>query len=386
VSAGNVDLEPQSRKVDTPDFARLEQKLRAFVLENRTKSKLMPAKTYISNLLSDITTLCQLNQEKSANQHAQATMELEMDLPAYQQLLSVRERVLRQVEKVAETTVSSIQIHVTAKLNTAVEHVGDAIHIIEYPGILLIWQYAQDIADSMVQKMLKDVRQEEDHARKDTAVCLERVHSMASEHMGTHPVTANVEKMCVKNKDRCVNISVEVTDFFDLVLDEKLSNCAFSFGAVTLVGSRMLGFKDAVSSIWNVSSIMGVQNMRRWVVPVVGIAGVGFLVYVVGDMRNAVERKLVKKFKLAVRESNYINGQSQRIGRESRKLLRLEGWEIQNRFQKAIEQKEQKRSETEQLAVESKERADFFASILANSGLLLEKVEMISTGAIKEIA
>jgi hypothetical protein len=35
---------------------------------------------------------------------------------------------------------------------------------------------------------------------------------------------------------------------------------------------------------------------------------------------------------LAVRESGYINDQSQRIGREPRKALRFEGWEIQNRF------------------------------------------------------
>ncbi|OBZ83720.1 Transmembrane GTPase fzo1, partial [Choanephora cucurbitarum] len=54
VSAGNVDLEPGSRKLDAPDFARLEQRLRAFVLENRTKSKLMPAKNYLVNLLMDI--------------------------------------------------------------------------------------------------------------------------------------------------------------------------------------------------------------------------------------------------------------------------------------------------------------------------------------------
>lgn len=379
VSAGNVDLEPGSRKLDAPDFARLEQRLRAFVLENRTKSKLMPAKNYLANLLMDINILSEANTKKSSDEYAQATMELEKDLPAYQNLLCVRDKVLDQVEKAAEIAVSAIQIHAQNKLNYAVEHVGNAINSIEYPGILLIWQYAQDIADSMVQKLLKDVRQEEAHARQNTAVCLEEIHSMGSKNLGTYPMTADVQKMCKKNRERRVEITVEATDFFDLVLDDKLSGVVLSSGAAAMVGGRMLGFKDAVSSIWSVSNIMSGPNVRRWVVPVIGLAGVGFVLYVVSDMRNAVERKLVKKFKNAVRETGYIDGQSHRIARESRKVLRVEGWEIQNRIQKAIEQKEQHRTDTEAIALSSKETAEYFAAILEKSGLLLEKVEMVQT-------
>lgn len=379
VSAGNVDLEPGSRKLDAPDFARLEQRLRAFVLENRTKSKLMPAKNYLVNLLTDITILAETNSKKSSDEYAQATMELEKDLPAYQHLLNVRDRVLDQVEKVAEKAVLSVQAHAQNKLNQAVENVGNAINTIEYPGILLIWQYAQDIADSMVQKLQKDVRQEETHARQETAVCLERLHSMGTEHLGTYPLAADAQKVCAKNRDHRVNITVEATDFFDLVLDDKLSGLALSTGAAAMVGGRMLGFKDAVTSMCSVSNIMSGPNVRRWVIPVVGVASIGFLVYVVSDMRNAVERKLVKKFKTEARESEYVERHSIRVARESRKVLRVEGWEIQNRIQKAIEQKEQKRSDTEAVALTSKETAEYFAAVLDKSGLLLEKVEMVQT-------
>lgn len=379
VSAGNVDLQPGSRKLDAPDFARLEQRLRAFVLENRTKSKLMPAKNYLVNLLTDIHVLSEANLKKATEDHAQATMELERDLPAYQQLLRVRDRVLDQVEKTAEVAVSAIQMHAQNRLNQAVEHVGHAINNIEYPGVLLIWQYAQDIADSMVQKLLKDVHQEESHARQETAVCLERLHSMGTENLGIYPLTADVSKMCLKNRDRRVDITVEPTDFFDLVLDEKLSGTALSMGAAAMVGGRMLGFRDAVSSIWSVSSMMGSTNLRRWVVPVVGVASVGFLVYVVSDMRYAVERKLIKKFKQAVRDTNYVDGQSQRIARESRKVLRVEGWEIQHRIQKAIEEKEKKRNDTEEAVALSKETVEYFGSVLEKSGFLLEKIELVPT-------
>ncbi|KAG1641472.1 hypothetical protein G6F44_005791 [Rhizopus delemar] len=377
VSAGNVDLEPGSRKLDAPDFARLEQRLRAFVLENRTKSKLLPAKNYLVNLLLDINVLSLANKTKSTEDHARATQELEQDLPAYEHLLRIRDRMLRQVEKVAENTVSSIQRHANNKLNQAVENIGSAIHTIEYPGILLVWQYAQDIADSMCQKLLKDIKQEESHARREASDCLERIHEMGTEHLGQYPIMADVNKLCVKPKG--LTITVEATDFFDLVLDDKLSGAALSLGAATMVGGRMLGFKDAVSSLWSVSNIIESPNVRRWVVPVVGIASVGFLVYVVSDMRHAVERKLVKKFKNAARETGYIEIQSHRIARESRKILRVEGWEIQNRIQKAIEDKEYKRDETQAFAESSRETAEFFASILEKSELLLEKVKMVVT-------
>ena len=377
VSAGNVDLEPGSRKLDAPDFARLEERLRAFVLENRTKSKLLPAKNYLVNLLLDINVLSEANKQKSSEEYQKASEDLKRDLPAYEHLLQVRDRMLQQVEKVAETTVSSIGRHASNKLNQAVENVGNAIHSIEYPGILLVWQYAQDIADSMCQKLLKDIKQEESYARRETSVCLERIHDMGVEHLGQYPLVADVNKLCVKPKE--ITITVEATDFFDLVLDDKLSGAALSLGAATMVGGRMLGFKDAVSSIWSVSSLIDSPNVRRWVLPVVGVASVGFMVYVVSDMRHAVERKLVKKFKNAARETGYIEAHSNRIARESRKILRVEGWEIQNRIQRAIDDKEQKRSETEAFAESSRETAEFFASVLEKSGLLLEKVKMVVT-------
>ncbi|KAG0166231.1 mitofusin [Apophysomyces sp. BC1034] len=377
VSAGNVDLEPGSRKLDAPEFARLEQRLRAFVLENRAKSKLSPAKNYLVNLLTDINLLSKTNKTKAAQEHNEALQELERDLPAYENLLRVRDRLLNQVEKVAESSVMTIQRQTVNKLTAAMENVGSAIGNIEYPGILLVWQYAQDVADSMSRKLLKDVRQMENQARQDTSKCICKIHDMGTENLGNYPTAADVEKMFLKNHERRVIIHVEPTDLVDLVLDEKLSGAALSFGAAAMVGGRMLGIKDAMSSICSMSGALGAQNIRRLIVPVVSIATVGFLVYVVSDMRYAVERKLLKKFQAAARDTAYIEGQSNRISREARKLLRVEGWEIQNRLQKAIENKEIKRTELESLAHTSRETIEYFSCILDKSMILLDKVEAV---------
>ncbi|KAI9491482.1 hypothetical protein BDB00DRAFT_959493 [Zychaea mexicana] len=389
VSAGDVDLQPGgSSKLDAPEFARLEQRLRAFVLENRTKSKLSPAKHYLVNLLGDVNALAEANKTLAQEEHEQAQFELEKDLPAYQGLLKVRDRLLHHVERVAEMTVLGIQKHTRDALNTAVEGISSTADSIEYPGVFLVWQYAQDIADSLSQALLKQVRQAEDEARESTSQCIDRVHDMGTEHLGNYPRAANVDKMCLKRRDRRVQIAVEATDFFDfsLALDDKMSGCALSLGAVAMVGGRLMGIKDALSNFWSVSNAVGHRNMRQIAVPVVGIASVGMLVYVISDMRYAVKRKLIRKFTEAVREQAYVEGQSSRIGREARKVMRVEGWEIQNRLVRAIESKEKKRGEMEAKAALSQETIVYFDGVFNKSVLLLDKVHTIQVNQHKAVS
>ncbi|KAI8329474.1 hypothetical protein BC941DRAFT_518734 [Chlamydoabsidia padenii] len=377
VSAGNVDLEPGSRKLDAPDFARLEERLRAFVLGNRTKSKLLPAKNYLVNLLLDIGVLSEANQADAATKHQQASEMLEHDMPAYEQLLRARDRMLNQVERLAEETVTSIQRHTVERLALAADQVQQAIQPLEYPGLFLIWQYAQDLCESMAQSLVREIRIAEQETKQDTEQCLVKLHGMAQQELDNFPRVANVDGMFVRPRDRRLMIQVEATDFFDFVLDEKLSGCALSMGAVAMVGGRVMGFKDAVSSLWNVSSIVGSNNMRRLALPMVGVVSAGLLVYMVADMRNAVERKLVRKFKQAIQDTGYIQAQSHRLGRDARKVLRVEGWEIQSRLQKAIEAKEQRRNELENVIQTSQESMVYFTALLEKSTLLLDKVEAV---------
>ncbi|KAI7852299.1 hypothetical protein BDC45DRAFT_513966 [Circinella umbellata] len=380
VSAGTVDLEPGSRKLDAPEFARLEQRLRSFVLENRSKSKLLPAKHYMVNLLKDINVLSEANRDAAADECAKATHELEQDLSEYENLLNLRNRLLSRIEKVAENSASRIQKQSMVRLSTAVSEIGKkTVENIEYPGILLIWQYAQDLADSMSRQLLKDVRQVESQARIEASETLNDLHSMGTEHLGSYDCVANVQKMCHKGRDRTVQISVDATDFFDLVVDDKVTGCALSLGAAVALGGRMMGVKDVVSNLWSMSSLFGTQNMRRLVIPILSVASAGFLLYVVSDMRSAVNRKLVKKFRAAVREAAYVDAQGRRMARESRKVFRVEGWEIQARLQKSVESKERKREEMTAIVHMSKESLAYFTTVLEKSGVLLDKVSCVPT-------
>ncbi|KAI7886905.1 hypothetical protein K492DRAFT_155386 [Lichtheimia hyalospora FSU 10163] len=372
VSAGNIDISEQGtpKAVDAPEFARLEQRLRAFVLENRAKSKLQPAKHYMVNLLRDVSLLSESNRANAAQASADAKRQLEMDQPAYEHLLQLRDRLLHRVEKMASMATGQIQRQAAARLEAAVQAIGEhTVDQLEYPGILLIWQYAQDLADCMSQRLFKEVRQQENVTRRETTAALESIHTMAIEHLGEFPVRADVDSM--KRNRHCVTIDVEATDFFDL--DEKLSGCAISLGAALAIGSRMMGVKDVVSSLG------GVSNIRRMVIPALGIASAGLVLYVVSDMRSALERKLVRKFQAAARDSAHAEQQARRMARESRKVLRVEGWDIQARLQKAIETKENQRNEMTAVVHTSQESIEYFTALLEKSDQLLDKVASIQT-------
>ncbi|RUO95335.1 hypothetical protein BC936DRAFT_144407, partial [Jimgerdemannia flammicorona] len=275
VSSGAVQLDENAGEPSPEDFARLEQRLRAFVLENRSRSKLSPAKNYLQNLLTDVHILSESNRLAAATEHEKAMRELEANRPAYERLLAVRDRVLEDVEKLAEDTVEAIQSLARTRLEAAVEHVENVVAAVEYPGFLLIWQYAADLAESMVYAVQREVRACESHARKQTSEAVEKIHETGEEHLGEYVAQVDIEAPFTKHKgEHAFEVAVEMTDFIDLDLQERLGfglmGAGFGgFGAVTMVGGRILGYRNLVSLL----NVVGVNNARKWAGPVITIAG-----------------------------------------------------------------------------------------------------------------
>ncbi|KAH8553068.1 hypothetical protein BGW37DRAFT_488278 [Umbelopsis sp. PMI_123] len=385
VSAGSVDLEEGSHKLDPEEFARLEERLRAFVLENRVKSKLSPAKNYLLNILSDLHLISESNHNEASRDLECAESELQADQPAYERLMSVRDRMFDQIEKLAEDSVRNLQTYAHSRLDATVDQIEGAISNLEYPGLFLIWQYAQDVVDSMAHTLQKEVKALETYAKEKTSDTVDEIHELGTSEIGEYPRTVDVDSMFLKSRDRRIFVEIEATDFFDIDFNDKFSILSMSLGAVTMVGGRVMGVQNVVSSIWNVSNVVGVNNVRRWMVPAMSIAGVGLVIYVVSDMRHAVERKLSRKFKTAVKESNHNEGQSYRIARASRKTLRIEGWELQNQIQKAVDEKEKMRSDMVQKAQLSEEAMKYFSGVLSQTSEMRSKVESVNTEEVAKL-
>lgn len=382
VSAGSVDLDGEDKP--TPEeFVRLEESLRAFVLENRARSKLSPAKNYVQNTLADVMTISESNKDLAEKEYTRATKDLEESTPFYERLVRAKESTFEEVEQLAEDTVYSIDTLTRSRLGTAVDRLEDVAASVEFPGLFLVWQYANNIKDAMCGSFVKEIKQLEKHAKKETALCVAAIHRKGMEHLGEYTMEVDADRMFMKNKSRGFVVDIDAMDFFDFDLQERLGIMSISIGAFTMVGGKLLGYKSLVSGFCGVGSYLGFNNMKKMVLPVLSVAGLGVLVYLVTDMRFAVERKVAKKIRKQIKENGYIDKQCYRVSRASRKVLHLSGLDLANRFQKAIETQEKQCEEQRQSAETSQAALNYFTNLLAKTSELAKSVDGIDTEALR---
>lgn len=87
------------------------------------------------------------------------------------------------------------------------------------------------------------------------------------------------------------------------------------------------------------------------------IAAVGLAVYVVIDLPRAIPRNIGRKLESTLSSSltapssspptSFSSAHSDRIARETRKVLRLAGWDLRERFRAALEKSANERKEIE---------------------------------------
>jgi len=279
--------------------------------------------------------------------------------------------------------VHSIQMSVKSRLESAVDRLEEVTSSVNYPGLFLVWQYANVIKDTMCSSFTKELKQLEKHARKETVSCIDTIHRKGVQHLGSYPMEIDTDRMFIKSKGRGLVVDIEAMDFFDFDLQERLGVMSISVGAFTMVGGKLIGYKSLASSFWGVGGYMGFSSMKKIIVPVLSVAGLGVLVYLITDMRYAVERKVAKKIRKQFKETNFIDNHSYRIARASRKVLRLSGWDLANRFQKAIEAQEKQREEQKQAAEISQAALHYFTDLLSKTSELAKTVDAIDTEALR---
>ena len=162
-------------------FAALESNLHQFLLRRRTKSKLLPAKTYMERLLNDMLFLVQLNESAAKEDLAAARRELSVSRPALAACESNALKAQRIVENEEDKVVSSITQSTEEAISNALETVGQgqsahaSVKLPAYPGLLSLWQYAQDTREALLKSLQAAVNECESKARDFTADAVNRV-------------------------------------------------------------------------------------------------------------------------------------------------------------------------------------------------------------------
>jgi mitofusin len=338
-SAASASSPSTLSSASSTSFAQLEASLRDFVLLKRSKSKLMPAQTYLLRLLLDLAFVARTNVSVAETERAEALQKLAAARPALAQSEANHVKLETQLEGEEEGVVSGVMQGARARLQQALDLVGNgqsadvSVTLPAYPGLLNVLQYAQDVRQALLCSLEASLCNVEEAARAATTEAVQRVRALGETHL---PEGANrsqrvfqPETMFRQRRARSFAttttfvglgvpddmVDVKITDLFDLphvfkvvagrsaadeergskkaALEQESSltgGLTLGLGALTLVGGKTLGAKTAIEAFVRLSDLVGNPTARRWAGPLLAIATTGLVVYFVVDLPNSIPR------------------------------------------------------------------------------------------------
>ncbi|PWN19680.1 hypothetical protein BCV69DRAFT_313429 [Microstroma glucosiphilum] len=190
-----------------------------------------------------------------------------------------------------------------------------------------------------------------------------------------------------------------------------ISGLSLGVGALTLFGGKAYGAKSALGAILNFSNLVANPTVRKWAPTVVAVATAGFVVYVIHDLPNSIPRNVGRSMKKELAGSVASGGKkgvssttnrqaltvapssaltvaspplpsfstqhSERLSREVRKVLRMAGWDLQERFRVALAERKGQVDRLEGQERRSVEAIEWF-------GITGEKVRVVR-GRVREV-
>lgn len=258
------------------DFDELEASLRRFVLEKRARSKLAPAKTYLMNVLGDLGTLASVNKDVAQSEYDRVTKELRELEPVFEKSKKARSQADEDVASQIETTGQEVYDLTRGTLNPSIAHVAENDLGVEYPGIFGAYNYADDLKVAMLNHITETVRWCEARGREKTVQGVSGIKQLGLLHLGDSytDLTFRSEKMFRSKRDalvRQVDFEAEVWDFFDVASiwerQEKVASTSMAVTVAGVVGTRMIGGFGYVDGALAATKLVGVNNMRRLLIP-----------------------------------------------------------------------------------------------------------------------
>ena len=378
VSCQSIADDPESPQL--LDFERLESSLRSFVLEKRARSKLAPVKTYLSNVLEDVNTIASSNKAFAQDEVKQAKEKLAQIQPEYELRVKTKVRVSDQVERAIEENCMHI-IQTTRKtLNQFIQEL-DTAPLIDYPGLLHFWQYAEDTKRAMCESLDAEVIKCEAFTRAQAISGVDMIRNVGLNNLPSSAPfskTFHPEHM-FRNKrhsiERKLNVEVGISDFFDFDTQELSAVVLSSATACTVLGSRFIPIKSWIDGVLNFSQLMGSTSTQKWIVIPLAISVSGGIIwYIVSDIPRAVPRRIAKKVRKELERVDYVNHNADRVTRELRTVLGVPEQYLRDQFHKDIEERAKVKEECVAAAQAASAAKDFFIQLEEQATLLRNTV------------
>lgn len=254
-------------------FERLEESLRSFVLEKRSRSKLAPAHRYLQNILSDLSAIA--NHQFSKHSYAANQLDFQMQqlLPVLDDMKSAKLCQIDSLDILIESAGNEISNYVRLELTAYVDDLDALLDCVEWKGILFSWVYCQQLVEVGYQISNSRISTCKQFALEKTRDCISEVETSIS-HL-PESISAIDQPLDFSAFDR-LYFSNNLTDW-KMSLFFTSSDIVQFFGdfvtSATLVAAGLVGFQG-----WSILNIAPtVINISRMPWTLLMAGGILFL-------------------------------------------------------------------------------------------------------------
>ncbi|EDR13642.1 uncharacterized protein LACBIDRAFT_245630, partial [Laccaria bicolor S238N-H82] len=381
--------------IANPAFDDLEQSLRSFVLVKRSKSKLHPASTYLSNLLSDIELLAGANAIVADAELQRARDDLSQARPVLEKMKEGHDNLEEALEAVEETGAGKAISQTRTVLNKALERVGQGnlgvdkplIPMPSYPGLLGIWGYVRDVRRALLASLDAAVRLAEDEARQLTSNGVGEIKALGDQHLPEGVERSRrvfmPEAMFSLTRKAGKGMKNRRSSSHNNIGDSSpsaLGLFSVGLGALTMVGSQAIGVRGVIEGIVRIADLFENESTRKWAATVFGAATIGMTAYLVMELPSSIPRTVGRRVKASVTEVHFVDAHAGRISRETRKVLRLASWDLRERFRGAMEERAKEVKGCEEMEKRSLRAKEKFEGFTQRTGEIRGHAQLESIG------
>ncbi|KAJ7077892.1 hypothetical protein B0H15DRAFT_892454 [Mycena belliarum] len=294
-----------------------------------------------------------------------------------------------------------------------------------YPGLFAVWDYARDVRRTLLESLDLSVKMAEDEARTITSAGVAEIKDLGEAHLpagversrrifmpeamfsavrrgkslgggkgvlktrsgNTIVVAGGAHGLGIGLASRPDMQETTFLDLFDVnhqflvhfgdthsksfetdTNPGALSVVGVGIGALTMVGGQAIGVRGLIEGAVRLNDFFGNETARKWALPVIGAVTIGAAVYVVLELPSSIPRTVGRRIKASVEvaeddEKRWEVEHGVRIGRETRKVLRLASWDLRERFRGAMEERAKEVKNAEDGEKRALKAQDWFAGV-----------------------
>jgi mitofusin len=172
-----------------------------------------------------------------------------------------------------------------------------------------------------------------------------------------------------------------------------LSVFSLGLGALTMVGGQAIGARGLIEAILRLGDLFSSESSKKWVAPVLCVTTLGLGVYLVFELPSTIPRTVGRRVRLQVLRAHrlqyqqtttpttyvggvqlsqrslayshpgFVEGHGERVGKETRKVLKLKAFDIKKRYLAALEERQKEVRVGEELETKAQSAMRWFEGV-----------------------